>query len=211
MNKIYKNQFGNIYKNKKVLVTGHTGFKGSWLSLWLTKLGAEVIGYSIDIPSEPNHFSLLNLDMISIIGDILDKKKLHKVIETHKPDIIFHLAAQALVRESYINPIKTLETNIIGTANLLESCRITNNIKAIINVTSDKCYQNKEILHSYTENDPMGGDDPYSASKGCSELVSHAFRDRFLIKMNMVKATLLYLLMQELEMLWVVVIGQSID
>lgn len=175
MNKL----FNNIYKGKKVLITGHTGFKGSWLSLWLSKLGAHVIGYSVDIPSKPSHFELLNINMVSIIDNILNKKNLLKTVETYKPDIVFHMAAQALVRESYINPVKTIETNIIGTVNLLESCRKTKQVKAIINITSDKCYKNKEWLWGYKESDSMGGDDPYSASKGCSELAANAYRNSF--------------------------------
>ena len=171
--------FNNIYKGKRVLITGHTGFKGSWLSLWLSRLGAEVIGYSIDIPTSPSHFELLKLNVTSIIGDILDKKKLLQTIEMHKPDIVFHMAAQALVKESYMHPVETLETNIMGTVNLLEGCRKTEQVKAIITITSDKCYQNKEWIWAYKEDDPMGGDDPYSASKGCADLVAAAYRKSF--------------------------------
>lgn len=171
--------FNNIYKGKKVLITGHTGFKGSWLSLWLFKLGAEVIGYSIDIPTNPSHFELLNLKITSIIGDVLNKEKLLNTIQKHQPDIVFHLAAQPLVRESYINPVKTFETNIMGTVNLLESCRKTGQVKVIINITSDKCYQNKEWTRGYKEHDPMGGNDPYSASKGGAELVANSYRNSF--------------------------------
>lgn len=171
--------FGAVYKEKKVLITGHTGFKGSWLSLWLSKLGAHVIGYSVDIPTQPSHFKLLNLTIPSIVGDILDKEKLFKTVETHKPDIIFHLAAQPLVRLSYEEPMRTLETNIIGTANVLESCRKVGTTKAVIIITSDKCYQNKETMQGYKESDAMGGDDPYSASKGSAELVARAYRHSF--------------------------------
>jgi CDP-glucose 4,6-dehydratase len=173
-----ENLFGGIYKGKKVLITGHTGFKGSWLALWLSKMGAEVIGYSLYIPSNPNHFELLNLNITSIEGDILDKEKISMVISEHKPDIIFHMAAQALVRKSYRNPVETFETNILGTINILEGVRL-NNIKAVVNVTSDKCYQNLEDKKSFTEDDPMGGNDPYSASKGAVEIVSNSYRKSF--------------------------------
>ncbi len=171
--------FNNIYRGKKVLITGHTGFKGSWLSLWLSKLGAQVIGYSINKPTNPNHFQLLNLNLRSITADILDKKKLAETLRKYKPDIVFHLAAQALVKKSYLDPVETLETNIIGTANVLESCRKIKTVKAIVTITSDKCYQNKEQIWGYRETDPMGGYDPYSASKGCADLVAGSYRESF--------------------------------
>ncbi len=171
--------FRNTYKGKKVLITGHTGFKGSWLCLWLSKMGAEIVGYSIDIPTKPSHFDLLNLKMTSVKGDILDSKKFYNTIKKHRPDIIFHLAAQALVRKSYSKPVETFETNIMGTVNLFESCRKIKNVKAIVVVTSDKCYQNKEQIWGYREDDAMGGDDPYSASKGCTEIVSNSYRKSF--------------------------------
>ena len=171
--------FNNIYKGKKVLITGHTGFKGSWLALWLKQLGAEVLGYSLKPPTNPNHFELLDLNIISIIGDIRDREKLFSVFEDFKPDIVFHLAAQPLVRYSYKHPLETLETNIIGTANVFEACKRTNSVKAIVNITSDKCYENKEWVWGYRENDPMGGYDPYSASKGCAELITSSYRNSF--------------------------------
>jgi CDP-glucose 4,6-dehydratase len=174
-----ENQFNNIYKDKTVLVTGHTGFKGSWLTLWLSKLGATVVGYSKDIPSNPSHFELLKLNVISIVGDILDKEKLTETILTYKPDIVFHMAAQPLVRLSYKNPVETFETNIMGTINVLEACRQAGTVKAIVNVTSDKCYQNNETGKPFQEDDPMGGDDPYSASKGAVEIVSNSYRKSF--------------------------------
>ncbi len=174
-----KNLFSNAYKNKKVLITGHTGFKGSWLSLWLTKLGAKILGYALDPPTDPNHISLLNLDIKSVIGDIRDLQKLNNAINRFKPEIIFHMAAQPLVRPSYKDPVETFETNVMGTINLYEACRKTDSVKAIINITSDKCYENKEWVWGYRENDPMGGYDPYSASKGCSEIVTSSYRNSF--------------------------------
>ena len=171
--------FNNIYKDKVVLVTGHTGFKGSWLSLWLKELGANVIGYALDPPTKPNHFELLKLNITSIIGDIRDRKKLSDTFNKYKPDIVFHLAAQPIVRDSYSDPVYTFETNIMGTVNVFESCRKTDSIKAIINITSDKCYENKEWIWGYRESDPMGGFDPYSASKGCSEILTSSYRNSF--------------------------------
>ena len=176
---IMETLFNNIYKDKVVLVTGHTGFKGSWLSLWLKELGATVIGYALEPPTEPNHFELLKLEMIKIIDDIRNREKLSDTLNKYKPDIVFHMAAQPIVRDSYSNPVYTLETNILGTVNVFEACRKTDSVKAIINVTSDKCYENKEWLWGYRENDPMGGYDPYSVSKGCSELITSAYRNSF--------------------------------
>ncbi len=171
--------FGGIYKGKKVLITGHTGFKGSWLCLWLKELGAEVIGYALNPPTNPNHFELLKPDMISIIGDIRDGEKLINVVKCHKPEIVFHLAAQPLVRYSYKNPVETFETNVMGTINVFEACRNTESVGTIVNITSDKCYENREWVWGYRENDPMGGYDPYSASKGCAELVTNSYRNSF--------------------------------
>lgn len=171
--------FNNIYKDKTVLVTGHTGFKGSWLVLWLHQMGAKVIGYSKDIPSEPSHFQLLNLNITSIIGDIRDIKQLKNVFEEYKPDIVFHLAAQALVRYSYGRPIETFETNVMGTVNMFECALDQESVKAFVNITSDKAYDNQERQQGYKESDPMGGHDPYSASKGCAELVTASYRNSF--------------------------------
>ncbi len=171
--------FGGIYKGKRVLLTGHTGFKGSWLTLWLQELGAEVIGYSIGVPTHPSHAELLNLQMVEVIGDILDEEKIFTSIKQYQPDIVFHLAAQAIVRTSYRDPVRTFATNVMGTANVLEACRKTEDVKAIVNITSDKCYQNRELPRGYTEEDPMGGDDPYSASKGAAEVISQSFRKSF--------------------------------
>jgi CDP-glucose 4,6-dehydratase len=173
-----QNLFGGIYKNKTVLVTGHTGFKGSWLVYWLHQMGAKVIGYSLEAPTTPNHIELLNLDIISIIGDIRDLDKLNQVFTEYKPDIVFHLAAQPLVRLSYENPIETYETNVIGTLKVFEACRIAK-VKAIINITSDKSYENKEWIWGYRENDPMGGYDPYSSSKGCADILASSYRNSY--------------------------------
>jgi CDP-glucose 4,6-dehydratase len=174
----FKNLFKGIYKNKTVLVTGHTGFKGSWLVYWLHQMGAKVVGYSLEAPTNPNHIELLNLDIISIIGDIRDLDKLNKTFETYKPDIVFHLAAQPLVRLSYENPIETYETNVMGTLKVLEACKNTS-VKAIVNITSDKAYENKEWIWGYRENDPMGGYDPYSSSKGCADLLATSYRNSY--------------------------------
>ena len=171
--------FGSVYKNKNVLVTGHTGFKGSWLVFWLTKLGANVFGYSDKIPTTPSHINLLNLPINSIIGDIRDKEKIHLAVTNIKPDIIFHLAAQPLVRASYTNPIETFETNILGSANVFEAARSCQSVKAIVNITSDKAYENLELDVAYKEIDRMGGYDPYSASKGAAELVTNCYRNSF--------------------------------
>ena len=171
--------FSGVYEGKKVLVTGHTGFKGSWLIYWLYTLGADVCGYALDPPTKPNHFDLLNLDIKSEIGDIRDLQNLKRVLGHFKPDIVFHLAAQPLVRLSYEIPIETLETNIMGTANVFEACRSISSIKAIVNITSDKCYENKEWIWGYRENDPMGGYDPYSVSKGCAELLVNSYRNSY--------------------------------
>jgi len=171
--------FNNIYKNKKVLLTGHTGFKGSWLALWLKKLGADVCGYSLSPPTEPNHFEHLNLDISSEIGNILDIENLEKIFVDFQPEIVFHMAAQPLVRLSYREPRETFETNVLGTVNVLDACRKTASVRVIVNVTSDKCYENKEWIWGYRENDPMGGHDPYSASKGCSEILTSSYRNSF--------------------------------
>ncbi len=170
--------FSGIYKNKTVLVTGHTGFKGSWLVYWLNEMGANVIGYSLEAPTTPNHIELLKLDIVSIIGDIRDLDTLNATIKTYSPDIVFHLAAQPLVILSYADPIETYETNVIGTLKVLEACRM-NNIKAIVNITSDKAYENKEWIWGYRENDPMGGYDPYSSSKGCADILVNSYRNSY--------------------------------
>lgn len=170
-----------IYQDKKVFITGHTGFKGTWLGLWLQRLGAKVYGYSLAPYSNPNHFTLLQdcNHIHSHIADINDLQNLQKTLLEVKPDIIFHLAAQPLVRESYQDPQYTFQTNIMGTFNLLQSARNLKNLKAIINVTTDKVYENKEQIWAYRESDALGGYDPYSASKACSEIVTDSMRKSF--------------------------------
>ena len=169
----------DIYKNKTVLVTGHTGFKGSWLSLWLKELGANLIGYSLAPNTTPNHFDLLDLDMHSIIADIRDFKNLYEVVSKYKPDIVFHLAAEPIVRESYDDPVNTFSANMMGTVNILEACRLVNSVQALLVITSDKCYDNKEWYWGYREIDPLGGKDPYSASKACCEIITNSYRESF--------------------------------
>lgn len=174
--------FNDVYKNKTVLLTGHTGFKGSWLAIWLTIMGAKVVGYSLEPKYERSIYNKANIKkriFADIKGDLRDSELLEDVIKKYKPEIIFHLAAQALVKESYIHPKETYETNIMGTINLLEAIRKYDFVKTIIMVTSDKCYENIEQLWGYRENDRMGGYDPYSSSKGCMELVVNSWRNSF--------------------------------
>ena len=170
-----------FWQGKRVLVTGHTGFKGSWLSLWLQHLGAEVVGYSLPPPSTPNLFTIAAVadGMKSIFGDIRNLDMLRVVFDTHKPDVIFHLAAQSLVRASYTDPVGTFTTNVVGTVHVLEAARINGGVRSLVNVTSDKCYDNREWVWPYRECDPIGGRDPYSSSKGCAELVTAAYRESF--------------------------------
>ena len=173
--------FSGVYSGKTVLVTGHTGFKGSWLILWLQLLGARVIGYALSPHTEPSLFQLCKAqeDITHIVGDIRDSSKVREVCQTYKPDFVFHLAAQSLVRYSYEHPVETYETNVMGTIHLFEAIRATPSVRVCINVTSDKCYENREWEYSYRENDPMGGYDPYSSSKGCAELITAAYRRSF--------------------------------
>lgn len=174
-----KNGMSNsFWKDKKVLITGNTGFKGSWLSLWLLSMGAKVEGYSLQPDKKTNLFHTFNLDkdMNTEFADIRDFENLNKCFKRFDPDIIFHMAAQPLVRYSYDNPLETYSVNIMGTANIMECIRLSSKERVFINVTSDKCYENKEWLWGYREDEPMGGYDPYSSSKGCSELVTSAYR-----------------------------------
>lgn len=170
-----------FWRGKKVFLTGHTGFKGSWLSLWLQQLGAEVTGYALQPPTDPSLFEVANVaqGMTSIIGDIRDGAALGRAMREAAPDIVIHMAAQPLVRYSYVNPVETYSTNVMGTVHLLEAVRQTPSVRAVVNVTSDKCYDNKEWVWGYRENEAMGGFDPYSNSKGCAELVTSAYRNSF--------------------------------
>jgi CDP-glucose 4,6-dehydratase len=173
--------FNDFYRGKRVLVTGHTGFKGSWLTLWLKELGAEVVGYSLEPPTKPNFFEATGLEkaITHIHGDIRDEKKLISVFREFNPEFVFHLAAQSLVRLSYKEPRLTYETNVMGTVNILEAIRETASVRAAVVVTSDKCYENREWVYGYREIDPMGGYDPYSSSKGCAELIVAAYIKSF--------------------------------
>jgi CDP-glucose 4,6-dehydratase len=170
-----------FWRGKRVFLTGHTGFKGSWMSLWLQNLGADLTGFALQPPSIPSLFEEANIavGMNSIDGDIRDLSALQQAMQTAKPEIVIHMAAQSLVRYSYINPVVTYATNVMGTVHLLEAIRNTPGIKAVVNITSDKCYENREWVWGYRENEPMGGFDPYSNSKGCAELISAAYRSSF--------------------------------
>ena len=170
-----------FWRGKRVFLTGHTGFKGSWLSLWLQDLGAELTGFALDPPTHPNLFEEAHVakGMHSIVGNILDLPTLQSALQNANPEIVIHMAAQSLVRHSYLYPVETYETNVMGTVNLLEAVRHTASVRAVLNVTSDKCYDNHELTFSYREEDAMGGFDPYSSSKGCSELVTAAYRSSF--------------------------------
>ena len=173
--------FENFYRGRKVFITGHTGFKGSWLCILLNWLGADVYGYALEPPTNPNFYNIAAIDQTvsSTIGDIRDYDLLSETIKKVMPDVLIHMAAQPLVRQSYIDPRETYEINVMGTVNLLDISRKLGGIKAILNVTTDKCYENKEWHWGYRENEPMGGYDPYSNSKACSELVTSSFRSSF--------------------------------
>jgi CDP-glucose 4,6-dehydratase len=173
--------FKGGFQNKKVFVTGHTGFQGSWLTLWLKSLGAKVTGYSLSPPTKPSLFEILQLkkDINHIQGDVKDQSFLQKCLIKHKPEIVFHLAAQPIVKLSYEKPVDTFHTNIMGTVNVLEAIRNTQSVKAGIIITSDKCYENKEWNFAYRENDALGGFDPYSASKGATEIVTSSYTRSF--------------------------------
>ena len=175
-----------FWKGKRVFLTGHTGFKGSWLSLWLQSMGAQVVGYALAPPTSPSLFVATNAaeEMTSLVGDIRDFSSLSSAFLKYQPEIVIHMAAQPLVRYSYVNPIETYSTNLMGTVHLLEASRLAGSVRAIVNVTSDKCYENHEWLWGYRENEPMGGHDPYSSSKGCAELVSSAYRSSYFSPMN---------------------------
>jgi CDP-glucose 4,6-dehydratase len=186
----------SFWKDRKVFITGHTGFKGSWLSLWLTQLGAKVTGFSLKPSTQTSTDPILFEDakvagvlQQSIYGDIRVADTFTKAIQSSKPEIVIHMAAQPLVRESYIDPVGTYSTNVIGTVNLFEAIRLTPGIKAVLNITTDKCYENKEWVWGYRENESLGGYDPYSSSKACAELVSSAYRRSFFQQEGVALAT----------------------
>lgn len=168
----------DFWRGRHVFVTGHTGFKGGWLCLWLQHLGARVTGYSLPAPTQPSLFEVAGVaqGMTSILGDVRDGARLAQAMAEAAPEIVIHMAAQPLVRRSYVDPVETYSTNVMGTVNLLEAVRKAPSVRAVINVTTDKCYENREWVWGYRESDPMGGHDPYSSSKGCAELVTAAYR-----------------------------------
>lgn len=180
-----------FWKGKNVFLTGHTGFKGSWLSLWLTSMGAKVMGYALAPNTTPNLFDVLAIDSMiekSHIADIRDLASLQKSMSQARPDVVIHMAAQPLVRYSYVNPVETYATNVMGTVHVLESARSIGSIRATVVVTTDKCYENKEWVWGYRENEPMGGYDPYSNSKGCAELVTSAYRQSYFSKSDSINS-----------------------
>lgn len=181
-----------FWSGRRVFVTGHTGFKGSWLALWLKSLGAEVHGYSTVPPTEPNLFTVARVaDGLAshMIRDVRDGASLSAAIHAAAPEVVFHLAAQPLVRQSYLEPAETYSVNVMGTVNVLEAVRRCESVRAVVNVTTDKCYDNKEWVWGYRESEPLGGRDPYSSSKACAELVTAAYRDSFLAKTGIAVAT----------------------
>ncbi len=171
----------SFWKDRRVLVTGHTGFKGSWLCFWLNIMGAKVSGYALEPPTKPSLFEQLQLehDMASIIGDVRDLEKVSRVFEESRPEVVIHMAAQSLVRPSYEDPVLTYGVNLMGTVHILEAARGRKDLKAVLIVTTDKCYENREWNWAYRENEPMGGFDPYSSSKACAELATAAYRNSF--------------------------------
>ncbi len=173
-----------FWQGKRVFITGHTGFKGGWLATWLMDMGAETAGFALASDTDPSYFRLCGLSgqMPSVLGDLRDLPHLCDALKEHRPEIVFHLAAQAIVRRSYLSPVETFATNVMGTLHLLEAIRQTPSVRAVVVVTSDKCYENRGVAQGYREGDPMGGADPYSASKGCAELVTAAYRQSFFKK-----------------------------
>ena len=181
----------SFWHKKRVFLTGHTGFKGGWMSLWLQSLGAEVTGYALAPSTLPNLFDEANIGegMKSIIGDVRDLPALQKAMQHARPEIVIHMAAQPLVRFSYEQPVDTFATNVMGTVHVLEAARQCRSVKSLVNVTTDKCYENREWVWGYREDEPMGGYDPYSSSKGCVELVSAAYRKSFFVDAGIAMAT----------------------
>jgi CDP-glucose 4,6-dehydratase len=175
-----------FWRGRRVLITGHTGFKGSWLSLWLQSLGAKVLGYAHKPPTQPNLFNLASVasGITSVLGDVCDGEHLRQVVKDFKPEVVFHMAAQAIVRKSYNKPVETYATNVMGTVHLLDAVRHAENVRAVVIITSDKCYENREWVWGYRENEAMGGYDPYSSSKGCAEIVTAGYRNSFFNPQN---------------------------
>ncbi len=180
-----------FWRDKKVFLTGHTGFKGSWMSLWLQQLGADLTGFALHPPTNPSLFEQASVakGMNSIIGDVRDYGLLHRALKQSQPEIVIHMAAQPLVRYSYTNPVETYATNVMGTVHLLEAVRQSPSVRSVVNVTTDKCYENKEWIWGYRESEPMGGYDPYSSSKGCSELVTSAYRSSYFLESDVAIAS----------------------
>lgn len=180
-----------FWRDRRVLLTGHTGFKGSWMSLWLQKLGADVHGFALSPPTQPSLFESAKVaqNMSDFRGDVRDQETVLERMKLIQPDIVLHMAAQPLVRWSYQNPVETYATNVMGTVHVLEAARFCGSVKAIVNITTDKCYDNREWVWGYREDEPMGGHDPYSSSKACAELVSQAYRKSFLKEAHIAMAT----------------------
>lgn len=191
MNLMMKKSNSEFWRGKRVIITGHTGFKGSWLSLWLQSMGATLRGIALEQPTEPALFAVARISegMEHHIVDIRDYAAVKAQMFEFKPEIVFHMAAQPLVRRSYIEPVETYATNVMGTVHVLEAARHAGSVKAIVNITTDKCYENREWIWGYREDEPMGGHDPYSNSKGCAELVSSAYRKSFLTEAGIAMAT----------------------
>lgn len=182
--------FNDIYRSRRIAITGHTGFKGSWLSVWLTDLGAIVSGFSLDVPTNPSHYTDMNLQLEDDLrGDVGNRMELAEFIKRTKPELVIHMAAQSLVRPSYEDPLNTFATNTMGTANVLNACLESDSVKAVIIVTSDKCYENDERNNGYKETDRLGGFDPYSASKGCAEIITESYRRSFASTKNLLVAS----------------------
>jgi CDP-glucose 4,6-dehydratase len=181
-----------FWRGKRVFLTGHTGFKGAWLALWLQEMGAEVHGYALNPPTEPNLYTIARVEEgmeTSIINDIRDIMAITNAMQSASPEIVLHLAAQPLVRYSYANPVETYAVNVMGTINLLEAVRVTSSVRAVVIITTDKCYENRECIRAYREDEPMGGYDPYSSSKACAEILTSAWRRSYLEKNQVAVAT----------------------